>query len=1266
MSKFDERRKQLGIQTATPPTSNSSGKPTMSAFDRRREEMAKQKEDTRQASISRAEERAKPVVDRRPLAPSSPPVTRPTTTALPTTLEQIRDNRKASEPRSALPTFEEILEKPEQGTAFDRRRKELVAQRQKDAENSPITKALTASRDFLTDALSPVTNLLPKPKSDTVGMRAAEKLGEHRSNVQNAIANTGVGAFVQGAGDAATLGLTSYGERLMGNPEVADRMTQSAPGRAGQIAGQIVLPAGKFKAGASILSNVGRGIAGGAVLGTGIEAGEALTGRNNQSLLERAGDVGMSAAYGGGGAGALGLVGKALGVAARKAGTKATQEVVSNANVTPRVSQPPALPSNVRRVEAPKDPWFNRLFGEQSVGITPASKSGKELIDTHIVTRPKEQGSLLSRGREVAENIEQDYIDKFAPFKKIDNATYDAAMDSTRANNLATTSVKDKFVDLEGNVIGNSLKDVYSTVPRGQKHIADRYVIARDAINRMDRGKAVYGKQKWFPQTAQEASDLVAKMEQQYPWLKQFGSEWNQFNRNRQDLWVQSGIIPQGTVDILRQTNPNYAPMFRQIPKGSLGSKIGLRSSKGGFSNQKAPVKKATGSTLKIVDPAQGMIETTASSYQAMMRNRAMQNIYESVSQNPERYKGVIEILDDTAEARQASMKAINEALAENGPEGVAELLNNELSLIFNKAKNATKPTDAVVTALVNGNPVKMKVSDPSLLKAIEDITPQQLEGILKLANGLSMATKHAATGLLAPLQGVRLALRDLPVAAAQSQNKKAFLYDLSHAMISQISDWLPSFIPGTERMSRLARSYYRAGGGYEAFLKGDSRVRAAASDITKHPYLSGQNVWNVIKKYNPFTALKGFGDAMENIPRIAAYSAQMRKQGWSRSPEAVRKAVDAGREATVNWSRRGRRGSQIESFFPYANAAIQGTYRVAKRFKEQPISATALIASTAAAKIWAYERYKDDPDYQYRRQSEKSIPVGKTADGKFITVPVEPTEAYIADQILNFYKWAKDNEEMPDAKENIQEGLDAFLPSYASGALSTFTGENKAIDVPRGVQKTFASSIAEPMVAAGYGKNYFGNDIIPREYQDEPTYQQYDETTSAAGKWAAENLGIDAFTFDYLGKKFGGDIAKVGLPTSSDVGKGDISGNIMEQVNARLRLLEDPVMQNDISNDYYKLSDIVKEAKKVSDKTKQELPAWYQKAYDEVTSTKKGSMSTAISNFNTMKKEAQRDTTLTAKERSELLRDIQIEINLLRIKAIERLEELGVSRDFR
>ncbi|UVI31222.1 LPD38 domain-containing protein [Paenibacillus spongiae] len=907
--------------------------------------------------------------------------------------------------------------------------------------------------------------------------------------------------------------------------------------------------------------------------------------------------------------------------------------------------------------------WYSELFGNQGIGIIAGAKSGKTMIDTHITSRAVAPGSILEKGKQTLMDADQNFVDKFTPAKLIDKRFYDAASDTSRANNLANIAIKDKQIDLEGNVIGDSLADIYGMIPRGQKHIADRYLVLRDSVSRMDRNIRVFGDEPWFPKTSQEAAAEVAKLEERYPWLNKFGEGSNGFTRNEQNLWVRYGLESQEFVDTLRHTNPNYVPMYRQQDAMSLRTKLGRGSSgiaaKSGLSGQRAPVKRAVGSKKKIIDPLQSRIQQQGVTYNALLRNRAMMDLDDIIRANPDRFKGVIEL----EELSEAELNALNKLKADEGTEGIVDTLNAETAEASQRLKKKATGNGEAVTYMYNGEPRKMRIQDANMLKMIESLSPAQLNPVLQVAEHITRLIKEAATGVLAPIQGTYMFGRDLSIAAAQSKNKVRFLTDVGHAMVSQFGDWLPAFVPGAKNVGNLAREYYRAGGGYERALKGDSHIRSMSADLTKDPILSGRNMLKSVRKHNPFRPLKGFSDALENIPRIAAFAAHMRKTRWDRSSQNVRRAVEEAREATVNWSRSGYHTRSVESVAGYTNAATQGTYRFIKRWKEQPVSAAALVMANAAAMIYAYEKFKNDPDYQNRREETTSVPYAKTADGKFRVFQIDPTEAFVARQVLDFYKWAADGEKMPSGKKMVQQGLNAYLPSLASGPLSAFTTEGKAVDLKTAGVKTLGSTVLEPLSAWATSKDYGGRDIVPREYQGDPTKFQFNETTSAAGKWAAEHLGMDAFTFDYLGRKFLGDVGKIGLPATSEAGRGDVVGTIEEGILSRLKALEDPVMVNRIADDFYGYVDSVGMAKTANDRNSVPLPGYYQTVYDEVTSQKKDSLSKRISGLNAEKKAIQRDTTLNSKQRSEKLRETQVQINLLRIQGIQRMEELGVPK---
>lgn len=268
------------------------------------------------------------------------------------------------------------------------------AARQQAALDSPVTKFLSNTSQFLTDKLSPITGLLPEPKTtDTVGMRALQGTLDHRSDVREGLGSNPVGQFALGFDDAATLGFAPYIDRMTDAQEAAEAATQTGAGRAGNITGQFVLPAGRFKAGASLASNIGRGVMGGTALGTGIELGEMGTGRNDQTLAQRALDIGIAGALGGAGAGVAEGISRGLRLLdqapksviqsqlrSANAIETAANEFPVTARVTPKqpgspVARTDASPSATQGI--PNERSFNRTL-RQSENTAPEVRQGLE------------------------------------------------------------------------------------------------------------------------------------------------------------------------------------------------------------------------------------------------------------------------------------------------------------------------------------------------------------------------------------------------------------------------------------------------------------------------------------------------------------------------------------------------------------------------------------------------------------------------------------------------------------------------------------------------------------------------------------------------------------------------------------------------------------------------------------------------------------------------------------------------------------------------
>lgn len=121
----------------------------------------------------------------------------------------------------------------------------------------------------------------------------------------------------------------------------------------------------------------------------------------------------------------------------------------------------------------------------------------------------------------------------------------------------------------------------------------------------------------------------------------------------------------------------------------------------------------------------------------------------------------------------------------------------------------------------------------------------------------------------------------------------------------------------------------------------------------------------NMISKANPIEWLRAFSDAAETATRLAEFK---------KAREAGKSIQEAGLEAkdiTVDFNRAGTAGRKFNQMSAFFNAAIQGTDRMARAFKEDPIgfNMRALMWVTMPSiALWlinhGQEWYREEPDW--------------------------------------------------------------------------------------------------------------------------------------------------------------------------------------------------------------------------------------------------------------------------------------------------------------
>ncbi|MNW52484.1 hypothetical protein D3C74_300060 [compost metagenome] len=380
-----------------------------------------------------------------------------------------------------------------------------------------------------------------------------------------------------------------------------------------------------------------------------------------------------------------------------------------------------------------------------------------------------------------------------------------------------------------------------------------------------------------------------------------------------------------------------------------------------------------------------------------------------------------------------------------------------------------------------------------------------------------------------------------------------------------------------------------------------------------------------------------------------------MNRLGNELTPGNVRKAMEQAREITVNFSRRGAKSRDLEALMPYNNASVQGTYRILKGFKDNPIKTmTAIAGLSILPKLYEYTQFADDPDYQQlpARERYRFLIVNKNADGTFVKIPMEPAYNAFGEVAIELLRAFKDND--PTAFKGMTDALaNAWLPPAVTGALQGIT---QGGGLEQSIGGAINSTVFAPGVAVYGNQSFTGAPIVSQSLSDRSPQYQYDERTSAVAKELGKYLKMSPMKVDYLIRAYGGDPARLLLPLTSDVGAGNIRNTLLKN------FIVDPQVTNTLSDDFYTAKENLTRAYRDNQEVGAELPSWYSEDLRKlVTTTAKGSINKQLSEYRTKIKEVSADKSLSPTEKTRQLRDLRQQMNSLYVDINQQLEEAGV-----
>ncbi len=773
---------------------------------------------------------------------------------------------------------------------------------------------------------------------------------------------------------------------------------------------------------------------------------------------------------------------------------------------------------------------------EQAAGVThPAMGANDRTLSLQdvIIGGSKEKTPLLQGIKDKASDIYTHLVDINNPIKKVDETTYRLATNSKKVGGTIDAIFNENLVDMEGRPIGESLKSIAEDMPQDEEGKREflKYVLQRHNIDRAREGKHVF-----TDFSSEESAKAAQLIELQHPEWKALNDRLTGFVNKFMDTWGhKSGMIEDDLWQSLNDTYKNYIPTQREYSALEEGVKnLGGK----GFVDQSNPLKKATGSERNIIDPMENIMNLVNRTVRTARYNEVGQNLVKALEADPEGLRKFAEIIPETELVpnpkykKEMNLKKFAPGMDAEGS-GLtpfkSQVKNTEPEFIERPVEiNANDKS--IVSVLVNGKPVNVKVNDENLLESLHSVfkNPNLNDWEKNIAKPLTNAFKALIT-TKNPLFTVSNVMRDIPTAYVNGSEKNPFKFAADYA--SALND--------IRKNTDIAKQYRAVGGEMSNFFSPD-KAAEAVKDLTKRD--------NILVK--GLKKVEAVNNATETIPRLAEFKRTLEKGG------TVQDALYNAGEVTTNFSRGGDITKRVDISVPYLNASVQGLDRTMRQFKNAPIQTVLKGATIVTAPTLILDAVNaNNPNYKELDNRTKDtyflIPTGDT----FIKIPKSREIGVLFSSLT-------------ERAIRAASGEEQAFKGFSNTVANNFTPVNP-----------FTSGLWAPLVRnLPMNKDFAGRAIVPLSMQDRSPAQQYDETTSEIGKAIGQAANISPKQVDYLIRSYFGIVAQLALPaaTKSNYEGSGRTGNLLKPVTNKFTA--DPVYSNQSMTDFYDNVDMLKQ----------------------------------------------------------------------------------------
>lgn len=449
-------------------------------------------------------------------------------------------------------------------------------------------------------------------------------------------------------------------------------------------------------------------------------------------------------------------------------------------------------------------------------------------------------------------------------------------------------------------ITGNRLEELRQIArPAIKSKVWDDAMALRTLERHEELGARLPGYQipggKTLQDVAVEKAALTQRLGARMPEVQQVLAKVDGWNSKVLDILEDGGVIDSTIKAQIKKDNQKYLPFQRleYIEKELANDSIPQGSKAFSVASNNA-IHKIEGSEKELADPVEGMVRNVFKAVRLAERNKVAKSMAELASR----------------------------------PEFAAVVVPMKPGQKF-------IPKNLEPISYLDGG-VKKQVLIPSgMADAMRNMSESQADFLTRAAGSFGSLLRSGVT--LSPVFMGRNVLRDARTAMVNSR-----LSGLGFTPADWGRGFVASALRGIPGKDKLYREFMESKGGFGGFYH-RSNLRETAKGVTEPA--TDKIIKTVI---NPVELMRVIGETFELAPRIGVFNKAQKKgmtpfqSGWK------------GRNATVDFERRGNMMRVVNMMVPFLNARLQGTLNMYGAVKEAPLATMTRIAAVSGVPFMA------------------------------------------------------------------------------------------------------------------------------------------------------------------------------------------------------------------------------------------------------------------------------------------------------------------------